>query len=254
MTRMDWSRRAAMVAAVAALATGCSATVGGVARPAPDAVPRWLTGHTIKRVLLGQSALSRIVKQPLDIDPLFPPSFGGPELLQGAPSGQVPDCFGVAVMLQQSAYRPGSVRNVALETWRPTTESATVTRVKEGVVSLPTSADANALFTTFSRQWQACEGETLPAGGRGFGLRVRVSNVQVTNSVASAALSMELNVPLPNAPAIPAARAIGVRGNCLIEVEVDFAREPQSPDATSDINGSALDIAQVMRDKVSALS
>lgn len=253
MTRMDWSRRVALLVAAVTVATGCSTTIGGAARPAPDATPRWLNGHTIKRVLLGQSALSRIVRQPLDIDPRFPPSFGGPEMLQGVTSAQPAGCFGVAVMLHHDAYRPGSVKNVALETWRPTTESAAVSSVKEGVASLPTAADANALFAKFAQQWQACDGKTLPVGARGFGLRVKVSNVQVSGSVAAAAISIELNMPGPNPPAIPAARAIGVRGNCLIEVEVDFAHAPLVQDA-GDIDGSALDIAQVMRDKVGALS
>lgn len=255
MTRMTWRRRVAMLAAVAAVVAGCSTTVDGAARQAPDGSSRWLNGHTIKRVLVGQSALSRIVKQPLVIDPRFPPVFGGPEILQGAASASPADCFGVAVMLHGDAYRSGSVKNVALQTWRPTTESAAVTRVQEAVVSLPTATEANALFTKFSQQWQACDGKSLPFGGRGFGLRVKVANVQTTGSVAAAAISIELNMPGPLAPSIPAARAVGVRGNCLLEVEVDFSRTAnRTLDAASDINDSALDIAQVMRDKVGALS
>jgi PknH-like extracellular domain len=254
MTRMSWYRRVAFLLFATTLVAGCSATVDGAARPAPDATPHWLSGRTISRVLLGQSALSRIVKQPLEIDPRFPPSFGGPELLYGQASIEPADCLGVAVMLHPDAYQHGSIRNVALETWRATTESATVSRVKEAVVSLPTATDAEVLFAKFSRQWQACDGKTLPAGGRGFGLRVKVADVQATSSVVAAAISIELNMPSPIAPSIPAARAIGVRGNCLIEVEVDFSLAPnQMLDRTGDLNGSALDITQVMRDKVGAL-
>jgi hypothetical protein len=104
--------------AIVILAAGCSATINGTARPAPNGAPRSLSGHTIKRVLLGQSALSRIVKQPVNIDPRFPPSFGGPETLQGNSSGGANDCIGVAVMLQRSVYQDSDVKNVALTTWR----------------------------------------------------------------------------------------------------------------------------------------
>ncbi len=158
-------------------------------------------------------------------------------------------------MMQQSVYQASDVKNVAVETWRPAAMSAAVTRVKEGVVSLPTAADANALFAKFSQQWQRCDGKTLPLSTGMFGLKVKVTNVQIATSVLAATISIESNLPGLNSASVPAGRAIGVRGNCLIEVEVDFLNTPnpslQGPD---DINTSALDIAQIMRDKVSALS
>lgn len=235
------------------LVAGCSATVGGTAQPAPTVTPRSLSGHTITRVLLGRSALSRIVKQPLDIDPSVPPSFGGPEMLQGDSSPK--DCIGVAVMMQKGVYQSSKVRDVALETWRPHTISAEVTRVKQGVASLPTAADAQALFAKFSQQWQKCEGQTMPLSRDAFGLKVKVNDVQASTSVVAATISMELGLPNPASPSIPAGRAIGVRGNCLIEVEVDFlGRQDPSLQGTDDVGTSALTIAQVMMDKVLALS
>jgi hypothetical protein len=242
--------------AIVILAAGCSATIGGTARPAPAARPRSLSGHTIKRVLLGRSALSRIVKQPVNIDPRFPPSFGGPETLPGNSSALADDCIGVAVMLQQSVYQDSDVKNVALMTWRRASQSGVVTRVKEGVLSLPTAADAEALFVKFSRQWQRCEGKTVPLTGEMFKLKARVTNVQVASSVLAATTSIELDSPNPLVQdGIPAGRAIGVRDNCLIEVEVDFVgRSNLSPQQSADVSTSAPDIAQIMRDKVSALS
>jgi PknH-like extracellular domain len=237
------------------LVTGCSVAVGGTAQPAPDAAPRSLNGQIVKRVLLGRSALSRIVKQPLSIDPGFPPSFGGPEMLQGDRSAQPGSCIGVAVMLQQSVYQDSRVKNVAVETWRPDAESATVTRVKEGVISLPSAAEAEAVFTKFSRQWQKCDGETVPLAGGAFRLKVKVDGVQVAANVLTATTLIELDSPNPLlADAIPAGRAIGVRDNCLIEVEVDFDRPNPSRQGSGGADTSALDAAQVMRDKVGALS
>lgn len=244
---------AALLAVVMATA-GCSAMVGGTARPASSPAHRSLNGRTIERVLLGHSALSRIVKQPVNIDPHSPPLFGGPEALRGDTSAWPIDCMGVAVMMQPSVYRSTAITNVALQTWRPDAVSATVTRVKEGVISLPTPADAEALFARFSEQWQRCDGNTVPFAGGMFRLEAKISNVQVSTSVVAASISMGFNLPLGRA-AIPAGRAIGVRDNCLIEVEVDYSNPSDSSlPGPGDVSTSALDIAQVMRDKVNALS
>ncbi|ORB76036.1 sensor domain-containing protein [Mycobacterium scrofulaceum] len=240
---------------VAMLVAGCSVTVGGVARRAPGSTPGSVGGQAIQRVLLGRSALSRIVKQPLTVDPQSPPLFGGPESLRGDTSAWPADCMGVAVMLQDGAYRTSNVRGVALETWRPEAKSAPVTRVKEGVVSLEKAADANALFDKISQEWRSCEGKVLNPSGGSFGLEVKISDVQVASSVLAATVSMGFNLASPLSESIPSGRALGVRDNCLIEVEVDFVNTfgPLSQGA-GDVNSSALDIAQVMRDKVTALS
>lgn len=237
------------------LATGCSATVGGAARPAPNLAPRSVHGQILNRVLVGKSALSRIVRQPMELDPRYPPVSGRPPLPLGD-SDWFQNCLGVAVIMQGAAYRSADVQDVALETWRPVGPSpAAVTGVKEAAISLPTAADANALFATFSRQWQGCEGKTVPVAGGALPLKVKVSHVQSAGSVVAATISMHWNAPVMFAPAIPAARAIGVRDNCLIEVEVDFLDTlSASREGSGDVNTSALDIAQVMRDKVTALS
>jgi hypothetical protein len=53
------------------LASGWSVVVGGKAQPAPSLTPRSLTGQSIKRELLGDTALSRILNQPFKIDGRF---------------------------------------------------------------------------------------------------------------------------------------------------------------------------------------
>ena len=238
-------------------ATGCSVTVAGVARPPASTTPRSLDGQALKRVLLGRSALSRIVKEPVELDPRFPPLFGGPEVLAGAAPGWSENCLGVAVMMHGGAYRSANVKGVALTTWRPNAGSAaTVTRVQEGAISLRTAADADALFATFSRQWQECDGKTVPVSGGSLPLEVQVSHVQNAGPVVAATIAMRWTTPaLFSPPSLPAARALGVRDNCLIEVEVDMFGAPgAAPGSQGDIDSSALDIAQVMRDKVNALS
>ncbi|MDM4142907.1 sensor domain-containing protein [Mycobacterium sp. FLAC0960] len=162
--------------------------------------------------------------------------------------------MGVAVALQHSVYQDHNVNGVAFETWRPDSAAASVvTGVKKGVISFSTAGDADALFVKFSREWQRCEGKTVLLSGGPFRLQVKVDNVQPAASVLAATMSIELDSPNPLLElAIPAARALGVRDNCLIEAEVDFGNNANPP--THRIDTSAIDIAQVMRDKVSALS
>lgn len=178
-------------------------------------------------------------------------------MLGGARSEGSESCLAVAVMMRAGAYRSADVKAVAFTTWRPTAASrAAVTRVQEAAISLPTAADAYALFSTVSGQWQECDGKTVPIAGGSLPLEVKVSHVQSASSVVAATISTQWNMPPAfSPPALPAERAVGVRDNCLIEVEVDFV-DPSSAseEEPGDTNARALDIAQVMRDKVSALS
>ncbi|QZA16180.1 sensor domain-containing protein [Mycobacterium malmoense] len=241
--------------AAVTLAAGCAVAVGGTARPTADSTPRPLTGQTIKRVLLGEGVLSRILKQSFEVDHRFPPRFGGPDQLQNDGPALPVDCLGVAEMLQQSVYQSANVSQVAVETWRHVARSVEVTGVREGVVSLPTAADAKALFAEFSRQWQKCDGTTLPLPGSVFRLEAKATNIQAAASVLGATVSMRFTVSGSDSPSIPAGRAIGVRDNCLVEVEVDFFNTSNpSPQRSGDINSSAIDIAHAMMDEVSALS
>ncbi len=247
--------RAVALLSIGLLAAGCTVTVGGSARPAANSTPRLLTGRTIEQVLLGDKSLSRILNQSFQIDHRFPPRFGGPETLQNDGSASPVDCLGVAVMLQQSVYQSGSVKDVAVETWRHAAMSAEVTSVKEAVVSLPTAADANALFARFSHQWQKCDGTTLPLPDDMLRLKAKITNVQVATSALAATVSIGFAVPGSDSASIPEGRAIGVRDNCLVEVEVDFFNTSNpSHEESADVKATALHIAQIMMDKVSALS
>ncbi|OBH05619.1 hypothetical protein A5696_26615 [Mycobacterium sp. E2699] len=239
------------------LVAGCTATVGGAAIPAPDVTPRPLTGATVGHVLLGDRALSRIVKRSLNIDPRFPPRFGGAEELQDDATALPDGCRGVASMLQQSVYRSADVKEVAVETWRHAAPTPDVTGVTEGVVSLPTAADAGALFASFSRQWRGCDGAVTSLPGGVFRLKGKITNVQVSSSVLAATVSIgwTSGSAEPEADSIPAARAIGIRGNCLIEVEVDFFDGSSASGSANpgNLNGTAVDIARAMMDKIGAL-
>ncbi len=236
------------------LVAGCSVAIGGTAKPAPGLAPRLLGGPAVDHVLLGDETLSRILKQPLDLDFRFPPQFGGAEELQDAGTALPDGCLGVAAMLQQGVYESSDVEEVAVAAWRHAATPANVTDVKEGVVSLPTAADANALFATFSRQWQECNGAQTSLPGGVFRLKGKITDVQVANSVVAATVWEGWRSPDPDSVSIPARRAIAVRGNCLIEVEVDFFNSARSSaHGPVDIDSSAIDIARAMMDRIGAL-
>ncbi|WP_198938238.1 sensor domain-containing protein [Mycobacterium sp. IS-836] len=255
MTNRWCSLTAALSVAMIA-ATACTQTAGGTAQPAPNLKPRPLTGSAITQVLLDDAALTGILNQSFERDTGVSAWSGGPEKLRHPFDSATPaDCLGVAVLLDQRAYQSSSVKDVAGASWRHTGEAAKVQGVIEGVTTLPTAADAAALFTKFSAQWSRCDGTTLslPAGEIGF--TDKIADVRVANSVLAATVSIYSSYSELLGGPMPDARAIGVRGNCLVEVDAMFSSGHHPSDQGSgDINTSAVNIAHAMMDKVSGLS
>ena len=175
-------------------------------------------------------------------------------MLQDSGSVLHVDCLGVAMMLQKSDYQTTNVKHVAMEAWRRTAKSMQVTSVKEGVVSLASADDADALFAKFSQQWRKCSGATLFLADSMFKLKGKITNVEVASSVLAETTSVGWAFSGSDSESIPEGRAIGVLANCLVEVEVDFfnASDP-SPQGSGAFNTRAVDVAQAMMDKVSAL-
>jgi hypothetical protein len=243
------------VVVVAALAVGCGPVIAGTAKPAPNLKPRPVAGAKVRRVLLDRIALSRMLDQPFVAR--MPAQFGGPEKLFQPDSPVSPaGCVGVTTMLQKSVYGPANVEDVASESWWNNGEPAQVISVMEGVVALPTAAQAEALFAKFPAQWQQCNGTTTTEQTGPISTTTVISDIRVTNTVVSA--TNTATAVLPNMPPLrptPQARAIGVRLNCIVEVEVVFFgdRRPSDP-GSADPDTSAVDIAHAMMDKVSALS
>ena len=240
---------------VAALAVSCGAVLDGTAKPAPNLKPRPLTGETVRLVPLDDVALSRMLGQ--QFVARVPPAFGGPDKLFQPDSKVSPaDCLGVTAMLQKSVYESAEVKDFVSESWWNNGDPAQVISVMEGVVTLPTAARAEALFAKFSEQWQHCDGATTTEQTGPISTTNVVSDIRVTNTVVAA--TNTATAVLPNMPALqppPQARAIGVRLNCLVEVEVVFFgdRRPSDP-GSANLDTSAVDIAHAMMDKVSALS
>ena len=237
------------------LATACTVVTGGKAQAPPSVEPRPLTGEAIMQVLVDDVTLSRILNQPFVIDSRLPSRFGGPEALQRVRSSLAADCLGVAEMLHQSIYGASNVNDVAVQAWRHAARPAQLTSIKEGVVSLGTAAEAHALFARFAQQWQSCDGHTVSLPDEVFRLKAEITNVQVAPSVLAGTIAIAFDSGHSEPTSIPAGRAIGVRGNCLVEVEVDFFNASvRSLGDSSVTNATAFDIAHLMMERVSALS
>ncbi len=187
--------RAVAVLGIGLLAAACTVVTGGKAQAPPSLEPRSLTGEAITQVLVGDKMLSRILNQPFVIDSRLPPRFGGPEALQDLGSSSPADCLGVAEMLHQSVYGASKVNDVAVEAWRHAARPAQLTSIKEGVVSLATAADANALFSRFAQQWQSCDGHTVLLPDAVFRLKAEITNVQVAPSVLAGTVSIAFDSP-----------------------------------------------------------
>lgn len=240
---------------LAVLAEGCHVTVGGSAHSAPSAPPSPPTGSTIKQALLDGDALAKFLNQPFKISSGFPPLFGGREELDGRYESASPaECVGVVYMTQKSAYQSADIRNIAREVWQHDGRSVKVDEVDESVVSLPTAADAEALFANFSAQWKACDGQTLTLPSGTF-VQDTITQVRVVNSVVAATVSLGPDrTKHPIVASIPKARAVGVRANCLVEVDVwFFGNTYPSDQGTANINTSAIDIANLIMDRIGGL-
>jgi len=246
-------RPATACALVAVLAVGCAPVVAGTAKPAPNLKPRPLSGSVVRRVPLDNIALSRMLDQPF-VNRQHP-VFGGPDKLGDDAAGPT-DCIGVTSMLQKSAYEPSDVRDVLWETWWNDGDPAQVISVIEGVATFPSAAQAQAQFAKFPQQWQQCKDATTTEQTGPIKTTTVVNDIRVTDSVIAATNTATAELPnMDPLEATPQSRAVGVRLNCIVEVEVVFFgdRHPSDP-GSADPETSAVDVAHAMMTRIDKLS
>jgi PknH-like extracellular domain len=246
-----------LVVALAISLSGCTRSIAGEVRPAANLKPRPLLGEPIKQVLLDDAGLSKILMQTFTTKTDVPPRFGGPEKLPSAYGMVKPvDCVGVTTLMEKSAYQAADVKNVARETWWNAMGPSRVISVTEGVVALPSPDDASALFDTFTKQWNDCNGTTVTIDGGAIAFSDSISDVRVANAVLAATLAVDTRFAgSPSNGPRPEARAIGVRANCLVEVDIAFfSTQLPADQGSGDLNTSAIDMAHVMMDKITQLT
>lgn len=253
MRRRHWSGIITLVGA-ALVASGCTSVVGGNAHPAAHVASRSVIGPALAQVMVGDNALSGIFDQPFRPGRLPGPRLGGQEVLRNDVAQWPPDCVGVARMLEHDVYRSIGVRNVAVETWKPNTRRAQVLDVEEGVVSFASPRDAQALFDTFAAQWRGCDGARQGFTVGKTKVDATIADVAVDPSVLAAVVWMHFpGLGLQPDP-IYTVRALGMRGNCLVEVKVDYSHRftPARP-RPSEMSTSAVTVARAMMYNISAL-
>ncbi len=235
--RARWTPAVTAAAAVAVLATGCAAHVGGVPRPAAGMTPRPVVGSTVEQALLDRKELSKALD--LSVQALQPPRLGGSKKLFNVLAGPN-ECLGVLAELQSTTYQSADVLDIAWESWLDAkTNPAVLIAVDEGVVALPTAVEADSLFSAFAQQWNRCNGKTADYRSQSY----KITDVRVTDSVLAATVQTS---------STPIARAVGVRVNCLVEVKVPVTKDEAA--GAPDPETRAIGIARLMMDKVSQLS
>ncbi|CAJ1501519.1 sensor domain-containing protein [[Mycobacterium] holstebronense] len=239
--------------AVVLLASGCTTVVSGTVRPAPGLAPTPVTGMAVRQVLLDDSELSKLTRQPFRSDPSLPPRFGGLDELPDAwESAEPQDCVGAAVGGQRSVYSAARVRDAAHEFWDSSSDDSPLTGVGEAVIALDSAADADALFEKFVQQWGSCDGVVVT---RDSGADSEASGEVTDVSNQDAVLVATVRTSVDGEAGLRVSRALAARVNCIVDIDVfwfveddDHSGAPPSGDTT------AADLARAMLDKVRNLS
>ncbi len=116
------------------------------------------------------------------------------------------------------------------------------------MATFPSAAQAQEQFAKFPQQWQQCKDATTIEQTGPIKTTTVVNDVRVTDSVVAATNTATAELPnMEPLQATPQARAVGVRMNCIVEVEVVFFgdRNPSDP-GSANPDTSAVDIAHAM--------
>ncbi|WP_197374875.1 sensor domain-containing protein [Mycolicibacterium baixiangningiae] len=237
-------RLASILAGACLLAAGCTATVDGVAvDQSPAAVPA--PARALDAVLPTNQELSAA----LGIAPtglMGQLVEGGADtLLRGVDQAHATpvECVSTTYRLQQVVYGTSSVRSVASRSWAAGSVDGPALSGFFGVVQLASADDAEAFFSAAAGNWQQCDGRTmvLRRGVAGANEQSRIADVRVGEHVVSAVVVHEAG----QGTGMPIQRALGVAGDSIVDVEItDIA------DARSGGAGGAVDVAQIMLDKL----
>jgi len=245
--------RHALAVAGCLLLSGCTAVTAGTVQPA-DGLPLGpLSGSELEEVLPTEDQIADILGDRLGPDPDDPAASGGlsdmADGLHSEADASPHDCVGTTSPLQRSIYQDTGLTDFTSFDWElPESDSGDVLSTTTGVAAFPSTATANDAFEAFVKQWDACDGivvELTTAAGDYF--TDAITNVHVENSVVSA----DMLTAKPSASVSwPRLRAIGVRANCLVEVDVSFFGGDSPP---SGLDDAAIELAHLMMSRVAEI-
>ena len=167
---------------------------------------------------------------------------GGPDMLLrsvGDAEATPADCVGAPYRLQHVVYRDSPVVSVASTSWSGGGFDADPVSAYVGVVQMGSAAAARDFFATTTDRWRRCAGQTvaLQQPGLGTGELSRVTDVAFDDRVVSATV---LHVSA-GAQAPTGQRAVGVVGDCVVDVEVVDPRVGGDSRAAVAVTGLVLD-------------
>ena len=149
------------------------------------------------------------------------------------------DCAGAPYRLQQAVYRDSPVLSVASASWAGGGFDAAPVSAYVGVVQMASAAAAQDFFATTTERWRRCAGQTvsLQQPGLGSGELSRVTDVGFDDSVVAASvLHVSAGTEAPTG-----LRAVGVTGDCVVDVEVVDPRAPARADGAAAVMELVLD-------------
>jgi PknH-like protein len=242
--------RHALVVAACLLLSGCTAVTSGTVQPA-DGLPLGpLNAEALEEVLPTDDQVADMLGDRLGPDPTEPALSGGPsdmaDGLRSDAEASPHDCVGTTSPLQRSIYQDTGLTDFTSFDWElPESDSGDVLGLTTGVAAFPSTATANDAFDAFVDQWEACDGIVVELSTEyGDYFTDAITNVNVENSVVSA----DIVTAKPSASVEwPRLRAIGVRANCLVEVDVSFFGGDSPPSGLDDV---AIELAHFMMNRI----
>lgn len=170
---------------------------------------------------------------------------GGDEMLLrsvGDAEATPVDCVGPAYRLQKAVYDEGDVRSVTTSSWAGGGPEGPPVSGFFGVVQMASAAEAKEFFASTAQKWRRCNGQTVawPGPAQGGGELSMINEVVYDDHVVSATVLHASG----GAGSASVARALGVAGDCIVDVEVT------DPRATSGAR-PATGVVELILDKIS---
>jgi hypothetical protein len=231
--------------------SSCTTVTDGTVQPAEGLPLGPLNAAALEEVLPTENQIADILGDRLGPDPTEPAMSGDvsdmPDGLSSEAEASPHECVGATAPLQRSIYDGTGMTDFTSYDWQLSeSDSGDVLGTTTGVAAFPSAAAANDVFEDFVKQWEACDGTVveLPTVDGDEYFTDAITDVRVENSVVSADLA---TAKPSESIEWPRLRAIGVRANCLVEVDVSFFGGDGPPPGLEDV---AIELAHLMMDRI----
>jgi hypothetical protein len=235
-------RSAAMTAAVlgaCAILAGCSVPGPESAAPRVAEVAKPSPNRTLDRALPTAEELSATLGVGGFMGQLV--EGGADMLLQGVREAEATpvDCVSTGYRLEKVVYQASPVRSVASQSWAGGDANGPTATGFFGVVEFADADAAWKFFAASADKWHRCNGQTLVLhqADRGAQGSSRITNVGIDPRVVSAVVMQDAGSTIQ--------RALGVAGDCIVDVEIADVAEPSATGAQD-----ATAVAKLMLQKI----